>query len=140
MASAAKVKKDAKAKASEDDDEINSDLDDPDEDVDDGDEEGAPVEGDLVIALYEKVRRIAALLPQRRAVGAKAHPPLLCLCVQVQRTKNKWKVTLKDGLVSVGGKEYLFAKCQGCALSSLRPPLSPLSAPAQRLIPSNRCS
>jgi hypothetical protein len=28
--------------------------------------------------------------------------------------KNKWKVTLKDGLVSVNGKEYLFAKCQGC--------------------------
>ncbi|KAI5476982.1 transcription factor TFIIA complex subunit Toa1 [Pseudohyphozyma bogoriensis] len=58
-------------------------------DLDDSDDEAEDGEeeegGDLIIALYEKV----------------------------QRVKNKWKVTLKDGIVSVGGKEYLFAKCQG---------------------------
>ncbi|KAK4705908.1 transcription initiation factor TFIIA large subunit, partial [Phenoliferia sp. Uapishka_3] len=76
----------AKAKKEADDgDEINSDLDDSEEEVDGEDDEAAAESGDLIIALYEKV----------------------------QRTKNKWKVTLKDGLVSVGGKEYLFAKCQG---------------------------
>ena len=32
----------------------------------------------------------------------------------MQRVKNKWKVTLKDGLVSVNGKDYLFNKCTGC--------------------------
>ncbi|KAM0749054.1 TFIIA-domain-containing protein [Meredithblackwellia eburnea MCA 4105] len=70
-----------------DEDEINSDLDDDDdEDGADGEDgAGAGKSEDVVIALYEKV----------------------------QRVKNKWKVTLKDGLVSVGGKEYLFAKCQG---------------------------
>lgn len=68
-----------------DDDEIGSDLDDPDEE-DDVDEEGeGDGNGDLVIALYDKV----------------------------QRVKNKWKVTLKDGIASVNGKDYLFSKCQG---------------------------
>lgn len=32
---------------------------------------------------------------------------------QVQRVKNKWKVVFRDGLVRVGGKEYLFSRCQG---------------------------
>ncbi|SCV70140.1 BQ2448_1534 [Microbotryum intermedium] len=75
-----------KPKPDANDDEINSDLDDSDEDGDnDDDDAGAGQGGDLVIALYEKV----------------------------QRVKNKWKVTLKDGLVSVNGKDYLFAKCNG---------------------------
>ncbi|GAA5911876.1 hypothetical protein JCM6882_005226 [Rhodosporidiobolus microsporus] len=71
--------------AAADEDAINSDLDDDDELDDEDDAEGVEQGGDLVIALYEKV----------------------------QRVKNKWKVTLKDGLVSVNGKEYLFAKCNG---------------------------
>jgi len=54
-----------------------------DDDDDENDEDEADM--DLVVALYEKVHRV----------------------------KNKWKVTLKDGLISVGGKEYLFAKCTG---------------------------
>ncbi|GAA6018187.1 hypothetical protein JCM10207_002861 [Rhodosporidiobolus poonsookiae] len=69
----------------DDEDAINSDLDDEDDLDDDEDADGVEQGGDLVIALYEKV----------------------------QRVKNKWKVTLKDGLVSVNGKEYLFAKCNG---------------------------
>ncbi|BGP17104.1 hypothetical protein JCM10213_003883 [Rhodosporidiobolus nylandii] len=73
------------ADGGDDEDAINSDLDDDDELDEEDDAEGAAEGGDLVIALYEKV----------------------------QRVKNKWKVTLKDGLVSVNGKEYLFAKCQG---------------------------
>lgn len=40
---------------------------------------------------------------------------------QVQRVKNKWKVTLKDGLVSVNGKEYLFAKCTGYVVLTHEP-------------------
>jgi len=66
-----------------DDDEIGSDLDDPDEEDVNDDNEADG--GDLVIALYDKV----------------------------QRVKNKWKITLKDGVVSVKGKDYLFSKCQG---------------------------
>ena len=34
------------------------------------------------------------------------------LC-QVARVKNKWKCTLKDGVMSVGGKEYVFHKGTG---------------------------
>lgn len=86
------------AKASKDDDEINSDLDDPDEEEQDQDVEGDH-DGDLVIALYEKVRKE---LDQQRLTTA-----------QVQRVKNKWKIVLKDGLINVGGKDYLFAKCSG---------------------------
>jgi len=68
-----------------DDDEIGSDLDDPEEDEDVDEEGEGEAGGDLVIALYDKV----------------------------QRVKNKWKVTLKDGIASVNGKDYLFTKCQG---------------------------
>lgn len=77
-----------------DTDEINSDLDDSEDDADAAEGEdaenggGGPSNnnpGDLVIALYDKV----------------------------QRVKNKWKITLKDGIVSVQGKDYLFHKCNG---------------------------
>lgn len=73
---------------------------------DEDDVEGVEQGGDLVIALYEKVRYLLCTLKQ---ISELTH----CGGVQVQRVKNKWKVTLKDGLVSVNGKEYLFAKCQG---------------------------
>lgn len=75
-------------------DEINSDLDDSDDEADAAEVEdnenngggaGGNNPGDLVIALYDKV----------------------------QRVKNKWKITLKDGIVSVQGKDYLFHKCNG---------------------------
>ncbi|GAA6007766.1 hypothetical protein JCM11491_003957 [Sporobolomyces phaffii] len=71
----------------EDDDAINSDLDSSEDELDEEAElaGGDDQGGDIVIALYEKV----------------------------QRVKNKWKVTLKDGLISVNGKDYLFSKCSG---------------------------
>jgi hypothetical protein len=33
--------------------------------------------------------------------------------VQVARVKNKWKCVLKDGMIHINGKDYLFAKCTG---------------------------
>ncbi|GAA5913712.1 transcription initiation factor IIA large subunit [Sporobolomyces salmoneus] len=72
----------------DDEDAINSDLDSSEDELDEEAEAAAQGEdqgGDIVIALYEKV----------------------------QRVKNKWKVTLKDGLISVNGKDYLFSKCNG---------------------------
>lgn len=61
----------------DDEDAINSDLDDPEENVveDDGDEEGK--RGQIMLCTYDKV----------------------------QRVKNKWKCTLKDGILTTGGKE-----------------------------------
>ncbi|KAG8934534.1 hypothetical protein FRC02_009746 [Tulasnella sp. 418] len=71
--------------------EIGSDLDDDDSEGD-ADENGGPGAGgdgsgpgDIVYCTYDKV----------------------------QRVKNKWKCVLKDGIISVGGKDYLFSKCAG---------------------------
>ncbi|KAF8594400.1 TFIIA-domain-containing protein [Ceratobasidium sp. AG-I] len=68
--------------------EIGSDLDDSDDsDADDVENDGAGGEaGDYVFCTYDKV----------------------------QRVKNKWKCVLKDGMIHVNGKDYLFMKCNGC--------------------------
>lgn len=67
--------------------EINSDLDDSDSDNDNGDDAagGGHADQDIVFCTYDKVARV----------------------------KNKWKCTLKDGMIHVNGKDYLFAKCNG---------------------------
>jgi transcription initiation factor TFIIA large subunit len=38
---------------------------------------------------------------------------ILCTYDKVQRVKNKWKCTLKDGIMSANGKEWVFAKGMG---------------------------
>ncbi|KAK2768342.1 hypothetical protein FQN54_000196 [Arachnomyces sp. PD_36] len=68
----------------EDEDAINSDLDDPD-DLGPEDPEGEEGVGQVMLCTYDKV----------------------------QRVKNKWKCTLKDGILTTGGKEYVFHKGQG---------------------------
>ncbi|MCJ1391860.1 transcription factor IIA subunit alpha [Xylographa bjoerkii] len=68
----------------DDEDAINSDLDDPDDNVvDETEEEGN--QGEVMLCTYDKV----------------------------QRVKNKWKCTLKDGVLTTGGKEYVFHKATG---------------------------
>lgn len=60
----------------EDEDAINSGLDDPDDNVvDEGDEDAQ--QGQIMLCTYDKV----------------------------QRVKNKWKCTLKDGVLTTGGRE-----------------------------------
>ncbi|KAJ0420469.1 transcription factor IIA, alpha/beta subunit [Aspergillus carlsbadensis] len=71
-------------KEEDDEDAINSDLDDPD---------------DLVAEDHDA----------EDAVGQ----VMLCTYDKVQRVKNKWKCTLKDGVLTTGGKEYVFHKGQG---------------------------
>ena len=61
----------------EDEDAINSDLDDPEDTADANDEE------------EENTKQL-----------------MLCTYDKVQRVKNKWKCTLKDGILATGGKEY----------------------------------
>lgn len=69
----------------EDDDEaINSDLDDSDSEGE-RDDPVAGADSDIVFCTYDKVARV----------------------------KNKWKCILKDGMIHVNGKDYLFAKCTG---------------------------
>ncbi|KAJ1020712.1 hypothetical protein NDA16_004104 [Ustilago loliicola] len=72
-----------KRKRISDNDEIGSDLDDSDDEDADGGADGD--NDDMVLCLYDKV----------------------------QRVKNKWKCVLKDGVASIDGRDYLFAKCNG---------------------------
>ena len=61
----------------DDEDAINSDLDDPDDnEIEEEQEEGKPTQ--VMLCTYDKV----------------------------QRVKNKWKCTLRDGVLNSGGKEY----------------------------------
>ncbi|KAI0338300.1 transcription factor IIA, alpha/beta subunit [Trametopsis cervina] len=69
----------------EGDEAINSDLDDSDSDNEREEGEGGGAETDIVFCTYDKVARV----------------------------KNKWKCVLKDGMIHVNGKDYLFAKCNG---------------------------
>ena len=34
-------------------------------------------------------------------------------CLQVKRHGNKWKVQLKQGIVNIDGREYVFGKANG---------------------------
>ncbi|KAL8955902.1 MAG: hypothetical protein Q9193_006403 [Seirophora villosa] len=71
-------------KDEDDEDAINSDLDDPDDNV--AEEVGEDSnQGQIMLCTYDKV----------------------------QRVKNKWKCILKDGVLTTGGKEYLFHKANG---------------------------
>ena len=63
-------------KKEKDEDAINSDLDDPDDDLDNGDDENDETM-DYMLCTYDKV----------------------------QRVKNKWKCTLKDGILTTNKKE-----------------------------------
>lgn len=69
----------------DDSEAINSDLDDSDTGDDEDADEGGAGDSDIVFCTYDKVARV----------------------------KNKWKCILKDGMIHVNGKDYLFAKCTG---------------------------
>ncbi|KAL9711523.1 transcription factor IIA subunit alpha [Leucoagaricus gongylophorus] len=71
--------------APKDDEAINSDLDDSDTENEAEAEEGGTGDTDIVFCTYDKVARV----------------------------KNKWKCILKDGMIHINGKDYLFAKCTG---------------------------
>lgn len=67
-----------------DSDDINSDLDDDVESDKEDDEDGQD-EGQIMLCLYDKV----------------------------QRVKNKWKSTLKEGVANINGRDYVFQKANG---------------------------
>ena len=43
---------------------------------------------------------------------------VFCVWDKVQRVKNKWKTTFKDGMIHINGRDYLFQKCSGSASTS----------------------
>ncbi|KAF2273444.1 TFIIA-domain-containing protein [Westerdykella ornata] len=67
-----------------DEDAINSELDDPEDDLDNANDADDEMI-DIMLCTYDKV----------------------------QRVKNKWKCTLKDGILGTNKKEYLFHKATG---------------------------
>ncbi|KAI0405778.1 transcription factor IIA, alpha/beta subunit [Xylaria palmicola] len=69
--------------ADSDEDAINSDLDDPDDNIDENEDDEEG--GQIMLCMYDKV----------------------------QRVKNKWKCVLKDGVLNVNGKDYVFHKATG---------------------------
>ncbi|KAL2134153.1 hypothetical protein VTI74DRAFT_915 [Chaetomium olivicolor] len=73
-----------KSEDEDDEDAINSDLDDPDEGEENDDGDDDSM-GHMMLCMYDKV----------------------------QRVKNKWKCILKDGVLTVNGKEYVFHKATG---------------------------
>ncbi|CAD6445460.1 8a401226-162e-496e-9eef-e82fda25add3 [Sclerotinia trifoliorum] len=75
---------DDKLKDELDEDAINSDLDDPDDALNDDEDEDEGM-GHIMLCMYDKV----------------------------QRVKNKWKCVMKDGVLTVNGKEYVFHKATG---------------------------
>ncbi|KAI0016152.1 transcription factor IIA, alpha/beta subunit [Xylariomycetidae sp. FL0641] len=74
---------DVKDEESNDEDAINSDLDDSDDNVEENDDDEEA--GQIMLCMYDKV----------------------------QRVKNKWKCVLKDGVLNVNGKDYVFHKATG---------------------------
>ena len=76
----------------DDDDEnaINSDLDDPDD-----------------------------ALPEEEQEEGRPSQIMLCTYDKVARVKNKWKCTLKDGVLTTGGKEYVTDALSSVELSYL---------------------
>ncbi|KAI3340670.1 transcription factor IIA, alpha/beta subunit-domain-containing protein [Ustulina deusta] len=67
----------------DDEDAINSDLDDPDDNVEENEDDEEG--GQIMLCMYDKV----------------------------QRVKNKWKCVLKDGVLNVNGRDYVFHKATG---------------------------
>lgn len=72
-----------KIKDEDDEDAINSDLDDPDEPGDDDSDDDS------------------------------TQWVMLCMYDKVQRVKNKWKCVMKDGVLTINGKDYVFHKASG---------------------------
>ncbi|KAH8597498.1 transcription factor IIA, alpha/beta subunit [Bisporella sp. PMI_857] len=68
-----------------DEDAINSDLDDPEDELNGEDDEDGDNMGSIMLCMYDKV----------------------------QRVKNKWKCVMKDGVLTVNGKDYVFHKANG---------------------------
>ena len=92
------------------DEVIDSDLDDSEGELDDEDDGGDDADVDYVFCVYDKVSSHGQ--PEGHA-GYGADP-------QVQRVKNKWKTVFKDGMIHINGKDYLFQKCNGYVVLSVK--------------------
>jgi transcription initiation factor TFIIA large subunit len=97
-----------------DEDAINSDLDDPDEGLNDEEDEDEGM-GHIMLCMYDKVQRVKnkwyvafpfLLLPTSMTLLVFIAGYLVCLL------ENR-KCVMKDGVLTVNGKEYVFHKASG---------------------------
>jgi transcription initiation factor TFIIA large subunit len=104
----------------QDDEAINSDLDDSSTEDEEDADEGALGETDIVFCTYDKVPSFNSAILRPTQVANEGSN------IKVARVKNKWKCVLKDGMIHINGKDYLFAKCSGyvTGLSLLFTPLT----------------
>lgn len=56
----------------------------------------------------------AAIQSEAFAVQSAVADELIC-CRQITRSRNKWKFHLKDGIMNLDGKDYIFQKAGGDA-------------------------
>ncbi|XP_059607606.1 transcription initiation factor IIA subunit 1 [Phlebotomus argentipes] len=90
-----------------DDDNIDGDDDDPDNDPDDADGEGGAEEEPLNSEDDVTDEDAADLFDTDNVV--------VCQYDKITRSRNKWKFYLKDGIMNIGGKDYVFQKSNGDA-------------------------
>ena len=88
-----------------DEDAINSDLDDPDEAGDDDEDEDDSM-GHMMLCMYDKVQRV------KNKWYAMHHVHFWLGRNQIANTLYR-KCVLKDGVLTVNGKEYVFTKATG---------------------------
>merc|ERR1719154_461215 len=82
--------------AADDEDEVDDDDDDDDDDIDlDGDEDDVSDEDASDLFETDNV--------------------VVCQYDKITRARNKWKFHLKDGIMNLNGKDYVFQKAHGDA-------------------------
>ena len=105
----------------DDDDDINNDEEDEDgdggaeeeplnseDDVTDEDPTDLFETDNVVVCQYDKVNNVD-FEPFRNIFLT------FILLFQITRSRNKWKFYLKDGIMNIGGKDYVFQKSNGDA-------------------------
>uniref|UniRef100_A0A1L8DI02 Putative transcription factor iia n=3 Tax=Nyssomyia TaxID=252611 RepID=A0A1L8DI02_9DIPT len=90
-----------------DDDNMDGDDDDPDNDPDDADGDGGPEEEPLNSEDDVTDEDASDLFDTDNVV--------VCQYDKITRSRNKWKFYLKDGIMNIGGKDYVFQKSNGDA-------------------------
>ena len=100
--------------AAERDDDSNLGSDDDDEELEDDGNEAESTNADIVLAQYDKAFKLAVSFLHGKHVSSdwdfRAAEFCRRLPVQVTRVRNKWKVMLKDGVMSINGRDYIFKK------------------------------
>lgn len=104
---------DGTAAPDKEDDDDDDDVVDEDDDDDNEDEEKVANESDEINSDLDDTEDEDNLSLNGGEDGKLNDNYIFCLYDKVQRVKNKWKFSLKDGVASINGKDYGFNKATG---------------------------